>query len=103
MNVYDINSEFEEFQFDWAESYTWGAKILKRNEKVVAFKMTEDCCYVLLKSKIKFFVFRFLLDDGRVKRIKILKTFISGKVTICEDKEYNLFKKELLLQELKND
>jgi hypothetical protein len=99
-SIEQINPTFKDFKFNWIEAYSYGSEALKKHkDKVVAFKITEEHCYLLLKGKIKFFTFKFRIDNESVKRIDN-KIFINDKITICDKDVYYIFKKRMIVENL---
>jgi nucleoside-specific outer membrane channel protein Tsx len=99
-SIEEINPTFEEFKFNWYDSYGWGQHVLHNHNKVVAYKITEEYCFVLLKSKIKFFGFKFHITEKSIKRIDT-KIFINNKrMVICDEKLFDIFRKLFILENL---
>ena len=101
--ISDINPEFEDYEFSYEESYSWGKSATRKySQRVIAYKITEENCYILLKGELKFFAFKYFLKNQRVHRIKD-KSFILGedKIVICHQEAYDYFKKMLLVGSLK--
>lgn len=79
--------------------------LLKRYyDKVVAFKITEAHCNILIKGKLKFFCFFITPEVKMVVRTtekKLLQIYEQGEKPVIFDKElYKLFKQRMFWDEL---
>ena len=74
----------------------------KELDNVVAFRISDKYCYIIIKGKIKFFGFKIHMDNKTVKRMKEgLFELINHKHLCVVNKEYfGLLKKTLIVESL---
>jgi hypothetical protein len=62
IKIEELNPKFLKFKFSWEDSYSWGCELLRKNkdkEQIVAFRIFDNYCFILVRGKIKFFAFLF--------------------------------------------
>lgn len=99
----DINFELLTYKFNYDESESYNKKALEKyNDYVVAIRETERYYFILLKGNKKFFGYKFGGRFKSVKRCMDMKVFIRAKGRrVLDKKEFGLFKRQLILEELK--
>lgn len=101
--ISDIFTNYKEFHINYGEKeYT--AEIFKQDNKVIAYKIANNSCLILLKGKRKFYLLRFFPDNLKnYKRIQDnLSENLEGKgLVITDKKEYDNFIKREVIKGLK--
>ena len=95
----------EEFDTKWDQIYFSGV-VEKYKDKVVAFKITNEHFYVLLRGKIKFFFAKIHMDKRKIYRIADSKMgrFCEDKnLIIFDQKEFDRFHNMEILKSLKEE
>jgi len=100
-----ITVPLEEFSTGWGQEYFYNT-LLKYQDKVVAFKITDEHFFVLLRGKIKFFMAKIHMDKRRIHRIpddKIGKFCEDKKLIIFDQEEFDRFYNMEILKSLKGE
>ena len=100
-----ITIPLDEFTPIWGQEYFPGV-VEKYKDKVVAFKITEENFYVLLRGKIKFFFVRIHMNKRRIYRIadnKMGRFCEDKKLIILDQDEFDRFHNMEILKSLKNE
>jgi len=100
-----ITIPLEKFDTRWGQEYFSGV-VEKYKDKVVAFKSTDEYCYILLKGKIKFFFARIHMDNRRIYRIADDKMGIfcsDKKLVMLDQEEFDRFHNMEILKSLKDE
>ena len=95
----------EEFDTIYGQEYFSGV-VKKYQDKVVAFKITDEHFYVLLRGKIKFFIAKIHMDKRRIYRIldnKIGKYCKDKNLIIFDQDEFDRFHNMEILKALKGE
>ena len=98
----DINPSLLDYDFNYKESNNY-SKIAfgKYKDNVVSFKKTPKYYFVLLKGHKTFFGYKFKEDAKWVRRCFNMKVFTKKRGRVLDHKEFKLFIKRLILEELK--
>jgi hypothetical protein len=77
-------------------------KRYEEKDCVIAFKICDVYCYMLIKGKIKFFCFKINMDSKKVTRDENLFKLTEDK-TLCivDQNEFGRLKKTLIVEALK--
>lgn len=98
-----ISIDLKEFSFSYDQQYFYSI-LEKYKDKVIAFKITDDLCYILLKGKIKYFLAKISLDKNKIWRVKdntIYENMNSNKTVILNKEQYDRFTKKEIIRRLK--
>jgi len=99
-----ITIPLEEFNTLWDEKYFSGV-VKKYQDKVLAFKITDEYLFLLLRGKIKFFIAKIHMVKKRLYRIpdnKIGKFCKDKKLIIFNQDEFDRFHNMEILKSLKD-
>lgn len=98
----ELKPEFLEYDFNYEQSTNYNKKAFEKyNDNVVSIKKTPRWYFVLLKGRNKFFGYKIVPSIKRVLRCYDMKRFAKSKGRVFDKKEFGLFKKGLILEELK--
>ena len=94
----EINPNFLNCSFNYEESNNYSKyALLRYQERVVSLRKTPKYYFVLLKGVTQFFGYKFQLEAKKVKRCLDMKIFLNHKGRVFDKKEFNLFRKQLIL------
>ena len=101
--ISDIFTKPEDFKTSWDE-HEFTKKIFDNyKNKVVAYKITEKFCFILLEGKIKLFLLKFNPETniyGRINK-KVYETLLGKSLVITSKKGFEKFIKKEVLGKLK--
>lgn len=98
----DIKPELLDYTFNYDQSNDYSKEALDRYaDNVVSIRKTPKYYFVLLKGSRKFFGYRFCEPVKKVFRFSNIKKFSQKKGRVLDEKEFRLFQKELILEELR--
>ncbi len=98
----ELNPHFLGCIFNYEESNNYSKiALLRYRERVVSLRKTPKYFFVLLKGTNKFFGYKFQLEAKKVKRCLDLRIFLNHQGRVFDKKEFNLFRKQLILKEIK--
>jgi len=99
-----ISIPLEEFKFSYFEQYSFYPVIKKYKENMVAFKMTQEGCYMLFRGKLKYFAAWINLLEKNIARVNDnqLAFFSMDKETVILDKkQFKEYEKMEIIKSLK--
>jgi len=100
--IEEINTEFEKYEWNYTDSYSYGKEALEKyKDKVISFRITDKYCFILLKGKQTYFGYKFYTEENKIKRIFKMNIFTKHQGAIVNKKEFKIFKKHLVFINLK--
>ncbi len=98
----EIKPELLDYIFNYDQSNDYSKYAFERySDNVVSIRKTSKFYFVLLRGSKKFFGYRFCVPVKKVFRLSKMKQFSQKKGRVLDKKEFGLFQKGLILEELK--
>ncbi len=97
----DIKPELLDYIFNYDQSNDYSKYAFERYaDNVVSIRKTPKFYFILLRGSKKFFGYRFCVPVKKVFRFSNLKKFSQKRGRVLDKKEFRLFEKGLILEEL---
>lgn len=98
----ELKPELLDYTFNYDDSQNYNKEVfLKYKDNVVLIRKTPKFYFVLLRGSKKFFGYRFCVPVKKVSRISNIKQFLQKRGRVLDKKEFRLFQKGLILEELR--